>query len=292
MKGWILYKQRPGFLTPQSYGIKRLLEYAKENGIDLDYVQPEEIEFGDRKNIFLRGSSAQLPDFIIPRMGSLTFDFDLEIIRSLEKLAITCLNSSQSIEIAKDKFRSIEMLAENNLPTPNTKLLEFPIDLELVEKNFGFPVVVKTLSGSGGSGVYLCETKKDFKDLMETVPQTNIIVQEFIKSSKGRDLRVFTIGGRAVACVERIAPEDDFRANFSQGGTARPHPITPEIERLAVETSKIFDLDIAGIDLLFDGDHFKICEANSAPGFESIESCTDLNIPQEIFDFIKIRPNL
>lgn len=72
----------------------------------------------------------------------------------------------------------------------------------------------------------------------------------------------------------------------------KPHAITPEIEWLAVETSRIFNLDIAGIDLLFDGDHFRVCEANSAPGFESIEQCLDVNVPREIFHFIRIRLGL
>lgn len=47
--------------------------------------------------------------------------------------------------------------------------------------------------------------------------------------------------------------------------------------------------DIAGIDLLFDGEHFKVCEANSSPGFEGIEKCCDINIANEIYDFIRYR---
>ncbi len=48
-------------------------------------------------------------------------------------------------------------------------------------------------------------------------------------------------------------------------------------------------LEIAGVDLLFDGDHYKVCEANSSPGFEGIESCCEVNIPREIFHFVRIR---
>ena len=192
MEGWIIYKQRPGFLKPQSYGIKRLLGHAVENRINLDYVQPEEIDFGDGNRVFLKGKLARLPDFIIPRMGALTFEYDLAVISRLEKLGTFSVNSAQSIKIARDKFLSLEMLAEKKLPTPKTMLLNFPVDMELVEKRFGFPVVAKTLSGSQGRGVYLCETKKDLSETLKALkPQTNIIFQEFIKSSKGRDLRVY-----------------------------------------------------------------------------------------------------
>jgi len=113
-----------------------------------------------------------------------------------------------------------------------------------------------------------------------------------VKHSKGRDLRVFTVGGRVIGCVERVASENEFKANYSQGGTVKPHEVTPEIEWLAVETSRIFNLDIAGIDLLFDGEHFKVCEANSSPGFETIEKVQDIDVPKEIFHFIRLRLGL
>ncbi|MBU4561158.1 RimK family alpha-L-glutamate ligase, partial [bacterium] len=63
----------------------------------------------------------------------------------------------------------------------------------------------------------------------------------------------------------------------------------PEIEWLSTECARILNLDIAGVDLLFDGDHFKICEVNSSPWFQGIESCCEVSIPDEIYNFIKVR---
>lgn len=299
MKGWILYKENNDFLK-SSYAVRRLLEESEKYGVELEVISPSRLDLTvtreDRKSILLDGKSVALPDFIIPRMGAFTNYFDLAVIRHLERLGVKSFNSSESIEIVKDKLFSHQILAQRNLPIPKTMLVKFPVDINLIEKRLGFPVVVKTLYGSQGSGVFLCESKKQLKDLIQLVEVTkgsaNIILQEFIESSKGRDLRVFTIGGRAIACVERTAPKGEFKANFSQGGTVKPHEITPEIEWLAVEASRIFNLDIAGIDLLFNGDHYLVCEANSAPGFETIEKSLDLNMPREIFHFIRIRLGL
>ncbi|TDJ04050.1 MAG: RimK family alpha-L-glutamate ligase, partial [Deltaproteobacteria bacterium] len=115
------------------------------------------------------------------------------------------------------------------------------------------------------------------------------LIQEFIKSSRGRDLRVFTIGHRAVACVERIGPRGDFRANFSLGGSVKAYPMSAVIEELAIKTVRALGLEIGGIDLLFEGDKFRVCEANFSPGFESIEKCFNLDIPEKIFNYIKDR---
>lgn len=297
MKGWILYKHSELELKPETYEINRLLEVAEENNIEMQVLAPEQFELivtrDDRKSILLDGETVSLPDFLLPRMGAETSYYALAIIRHLESLGVHTFNSSQSIETVKDKLYSHQILAKANIAFPKTMLAKYPLNVNLVEDQFGFPLVVKALSGSMGSGIFLSGSKSNFIDLMELIRSTksnvNFILQEFVSTSMGRDLRVIMIGGRAVACMERVAKEGDFKANFSRGGLVRSFEMTPEIEWLATETAKIFGLDIAGIDLLFDGEHFKVCEANSSPGFEGVESCCGIDIAQEMYNFIRVR---
>ena len=297
MKGWIIYRDDATQLRPEAYEIHRLIEQAKDEGIELEVFKPEQFDLivtrEDDRSILVDSEKRELPDFVIPRMGAGTTYFTLAILRHMERLGIHVVNSSESIEIVKDKLYSHQILAENNLPVPKTMLVKFPVNVDLVEKNIGFPVVVKTLSGSQGSGVFLADNKGTFEDLMQLIEATNktanIILQEFVVASKGTDLRVFTLGGRAIACFKRTNNSGGFKANFSSGGDVEQFEITPEIEWLATQTSNILNLDMAGIDLLFDNDHFKICEANSSPGFEGLEASCGLNIPKEIFHYLRIR---
>ncbi len=297
IKGWILYRSFKERLKQDSYENQRFLEVAKENDVDLRILFPDQLDLivtKDGKNsIFLDGESVELPDFVLPRMGSHTSYFSLAVLRHLEKLGVHIVNSPQSIETVKDKLVTQQILATNNLPVPKTMLVRFPMNANLVEKYIGFPAVVKTIHGSQGSGVYLSKDKSSFNDLMQLINSTNtnmnIIIQEFVKDSFGRDLRVLVVGGRAIGCMERIAADGTFKANFSQGGSVKNYELNSEIEWLATESTKILGLDIAGIDLLFAGDHYQICEANSAPGFEGFEQATDISVAQEIFDYIKIR---
>lgn len=59
--------------------------------------------------------------------------------------------------------------------------------------------------------------------------------------------------------------------------------------RRFVEVTKLIGLDISGVDILFDHNDFMVCEINSYPGFERFEKATGLNIPGEIFNYIKLR---
>ncbi len=300
MKGWILYKQKQSEISSDKYEMNRFLEVAQQKEISLKILCPEQFDLlvnrEDNKSVIVDNHTTKLPQFLLPRQGANTPYFSLAVIRHLERLGVHTFNSSESIETVKDKLYTQQILAANNFPVPRTMLARYPLNIQLIEEAIGFPIVVKTISGSQGSGVFLCETKGHLEDLMQLIDtaktQTNFIIQEFIETSKGRDLRVFIVGSRVIACMERISSDGSFKANYSRGGEVRSFPVNPEIEWLANESARVLHLDIAGIDLLFDGENFKVCEANSSPGFKGIESCCDVSIPDAIFDFIKIRLGL
>lgn len=293
MKGLILFKKREDQLLPQHYGILRILNAARKLGHDVRVVCPEQFELiatrSDRKSILIDGKSEVLPDYVLPRMGSETTYFGLAVIRQLENLNVYCCNSSSSIERVKDKLHVYQILAQSNLPTPRTMMVKFPVDLEVVRQEIGFPVVVKNIIGTRGEGIYLSESEDRFLDLMELIysynQQANIILQEYISPSYGKDLRVFVIGGKVVGCMKRQA-KSGFKANYSLGASVEQFSISKEVEWLAIETARMMQLEVAGVDLLFDNDGFKICEANSSPGFEGLEKVVGQHIAEDILDYI------
>ena len=84
----------------------------------------------------------------------------------------------------------------------------------------------------------------------------------------------------------RQSVDGDFRANITRGGEAIPYQIDEDIEWIAGESARLLDLDIAGVDLLFNGDSYTICEVNSAPGFEGMEKYTKINVAEKMVDYI------
>jgi len=296
VKGWILYSKTRNEITENDHGVLRLLEAARAKSIDLDVLTPGQFELTvtrtDKKSILVDEKPRALPDFLIPRLGSNTTYFALAIIRQLEHLGVYSCNSATTIETVKDKLRMHQLLAQSNLPTPKTMLVKFPIDIFVVEQEIGFPAIVKNVTGTEGTGVHLCESPDSFIDMMELIytnnSKANIIIQEFLQKSRGKDLRVFVLGGRVIGCMRRSS-KSSFKANFSRGGQVDPFKLTPEIEWLATETARLVGLDIAGIDLLFDKKGFKICEANSSPGFKGLEMVVGNNIAEQILDYTSVK---
>ena len=292
-KGWLLVKER----FWEAYETNRLVEEFNKQNINIKLVDPNTIDIfvnkDNKSSILVNGEPSSLPKFVFPRTGSGTTYHIKAVIRHFERMGVVVINGSDSIDNVKDKLYSHQILAQSNLDIPNTMLLKHPIDIDFVEKHIGFPAIVKTISGSYGRGVFLAETRKQFKQLLTmaelTKPSYNIIIQEFIKDTWGKDLRVLVVNNKVVGCMMRQATDDDFRANISRGGEGIPYEVNEQIEWLSTESSKALNLDIAGVDLLFDNGGYKICEINSNPGFEGMENYTNKNIAGEIVQFIKMK---
>lgn len=161
MKGWVLYKNTAAELSPELYEMHRFIEVARGKGIELTVVKPDQFDLivtrDDRKSILLDGEVVPLPDFLLPRMGAGTTYFALAVIRHLERLGVRVFNSSQSIDTVKDKLYSQQILAERGISSPKTMFAKNPVNICLVEKYLGFPLIVKALSGSMGKGIFLSE---------------------------------------------------------------------------------------------------------------------------------------
>ena len=291
MNGWILYKND----IKESYETQKLIEEFEKQGLKVRVVNPQDVDIfvdrDDRKSIRVSGKGRTLPDFVIPRTGSGTTYFIKAIIRHLERLGVILINGSNSIDTVKDKLYTQQILGESNLPVPKTLLVKHPINVEFVENNIGYPAIIKTLSGSFGAGVFLCENRKQLQQLLKmaeiTKPSYNIIIQEFIKESHGKDLRVLVVNGKVVGCMMRQSVDDDFRANITRGGEGIPYQIDDEIEWLGGESSRLLNLDIAGVDLLFDKEGYRICEVNSSPGFEGMDKYCKTNVAEQIVTYVK-----
>jgi gamma-F420-2:alpha-L-glutamate ligase len=296
MKLWMLGNR----LTTEMYERERFVEEADKYGIDFSLVFADEIDLivsrDDRKSIRFRNDIVALPDSLLARTGSGTGYFNLSVLRQFERLNVPTLPNSAAIEASKDKMYANQILAQAGLPIPKTMLTRFPCKAELVEKVVGFPCVLKVVTGSHGKGVYLCENAKQFEDLSELVSsldfKNSMIVQEYVQYSEGRDLRVIVIGGRVVGAMLRQSTDGSFKANISRGGEGTPYAVDDQMELLAIQTAKVLDLDIAGVDLLFHSDGYRICEANSSPGFKGFEKALGINIPQKVFDYAKLRSNI
>jgi ribosomal protein S6--L-glutamate ligase len=110
----------------------------------------------------------------------------------------------------------------------------------------------------------------------------NIILQEFIAESRGRDLRAIVVGGELVAAMRRTAKKGEFRSNLHRGGNGQRAELPAEYARAALDAARIMGLGVAGVDLLESKDGPRVIEVNSSPGLRGVERATGVDVAQRI----------
>lgn len=297
---WIFFHRDLAPDEPEAPEILRFQETAERLGIELEVLKPQEFDLvvGTERgwDATYDGRRLEKPEFIITRTGAETSYFMLAVLRHFERQGVTMVSAPGAIEAVADKLHTMQALTAAGIPIPRTILGKFPVDVDLVNRELGFPVVVKTIKGTRGSGVLLCENREKFDELAGLLdgarPGADFIFQRYIKASHGRDVRLFVVGGRVVAAMERRSRDGGFRSNISLGGEGHKFEPPPEMAALAVRVAEILDLDIAGVDILFDERGYRVCEANSAPGFHGLEAACGIDIPEMIFRWLSRRSDV
>ncbi|GAN00066.1 ribosomal protein S6 glutaminyl transferase [alpha proteobacterium U9-1i] len=292
MRCWLFFNKDLGPDTPEAHEVVRFQETAKNLDIELYVLKPGEFDLVVDST---EGWSAKYqgrdllhkPDLIVPRCGAETNYFTLAVLRHFERQGVPIVNGPSAIESVADKLHTLQIVSAAKLPTPKTILGKFPVDVNLVERELGFPVVVKKLKGTRGAGVVLCQDRAQFDDLANLLDGASsgadFLFQRYIKASHGRDVRVLVIDGKIVAAMERRATDGGFKSNISLGGSGARFEPPAEMAELAIKVARELQLDVAGIDILFDSEGYRVCEANSAPGFQGLERACGVNVPELVF---------
>jgi ribosomal protein S6--L-glutamate ligase len=222
---------------------------------------------------------------VIPRIGASVSVFGTAVVRQFEQMGVFTLNSSQAIGVARDKLRSIQVLSRHAIGIPATAFARSSTDvLPAIEKVGGAPVIIKLLEGAQGRGVILASSTKIAEAIIETLQSAhqNVLIQKFVKESRGRDIRAFVIGDRVVAAMRRSAVGEEYRANVHRGARAEGVELDPSYERIAIHAAQIMGLRVAGVDMIETAEGPQVLEVNSSPGLEGIEHATGIDVASAI----------
>ncbi len=281
--------------NPRLYSTRRLKEAAVARGHEVrvvDHLHCFMDITATKPTVHYRGEEFGRHHFdaIIPRIGTSVTFYGTAVARQFEMMGVYCVNESVAITRARDKLRSMQLMSRHNVGIPVTAFANRPDDVPgLIREVGGAPLVVKLLEGTQGIGVVLAETDKAAESVIQAFMGlgSNILVQEFIKESKGSDIRCFVVGNRVIAAMQRTAPEGEFRSNLHRGGSAKLVKLTPAERRTAVKAAALMGLNVAGVDILRSNRGPLVMEVNSSPGLRGIEEATEKDVADMIIQFVE-----
>ena len=261
---------------------KLLFDAFDKRGVSLTIKRAQDISLEVGKEI------KEKPDFAI------FWDKDIYLAERLEAQGIRLFNSSRAINLCDNKILMYQELIKHQIRIPRTLVAPKTFeglgykDLAFVKeagKELGWPLVIKEAYGSFGEQVYLANDMDEAEKIITAIGYHDFLMQEFIASSKGKDVRINVIGEQVIASMLR-ENKNDFRSNISNGGKGVNFSPNQDYIDLAIKTVKALGLDFAGVDVLFGEDGPIICEVNSNPQFASTLSATGINLADFIADYI------
>ena len=279
---WVIYN---GSLTSDKFKDQAVLikEAAERAGIRAELKKNYEVM------IDLTASFDTRPSFVV------FLDKDILLAKFLKNHGVPIFNDPDVIETCDNKANQYLVLSKHGIPMPETIIApkvypSFTIaDSGYYEKvlvKLGLPMIIKEGHGSFGMRVYLIETEEDFYAKTYELRGIDYVFQQFVESSRGRDIRVNIVGGEIVAAMYRHS-ETDFRANITNGGVAEVIELTKAQKELAIQAADAVGAEFAGVDLLFgDDEEPLVCEVNAAAHIRNIFNVTGINVADAMIAYI------
>lgn len=265
------------------------------------------------KGTFLISSNGSSPHeihldktVVLTRRSSIKNNAAKGFFQKMEDLGFPCVNSYESVIICEDKLQTTRKLEIAEIPVPKTSLISSQGDIDKAVSEVGgkYPVVCKFLSGTKGIGVFMIDSRPSLVSTLQALwylsPETEIVLQEKIDAEY--DLRIHVLAesdgmsGRnykVVAAMKRLKIKGDFRTNFSLGGETESFVLSPEIEKIAIESAKATGCLWCGVDIIISkvDESPYVLEVNSSPGTTGIEKTTGIPVTEMVLDFLLNRKN-
>jgi ribosomal protein S6--L-glutamate ligase len=275
------------------YSTRRFFEEGIKRGHKVKVYPPLALTLYIEKNeskAYFEKKILPRPDIILPRVGQKKANYTMAVIKQFEMMGVTTLNPIQSITRARDKLRSLQILAQNNIPVPRTFFIDNISEIDIaIEAVGGAPVIIKLIEGTQGMGVMLAESVRSARSIVESLINQgqHVLIQEFISEASGKDLRAIVLNNKVIAGMHRFSIGDEFRSNVHRGGTQSNTQLSIEGEKLSRLAAKILGLDFAGVDLIESKRGPLILEVNPSPGLEGIETSTGINIAEQCILYLE-----
>ncbi len=271
------------------YSTRRLMEALRAFGHEamiLDTLRCDLLVDRHGPRVFYEGKAVEGVSALIPRIGASITRYGLAVVRHFESMSVPVVNDSASIAKSRDKLRSLQLLARAGIDVPRTVMMRERDHLDLaVDQIGGLPVIVKLLQGTQGVGVMLAHSFDELESMLDTMwnLEQEILLQEFISESRGRDVRALVVGDRVVGAMRRTAKvQGEFRSNIHRGGRGESLELPADFATEAVRAARVLGLEVAGVDLLESSSGPRIVEVNSSPGIEGIERASGIDIAAAI----------
>lgn len=204
--------------------------------------------------------------------------FRMNALHVAQASGVQIANSPRCLEIAIDKWLTLDIARQAGLLTPKTICCQTRSEALEAFETLGRDVIVKPIFGGEGRGIVRITDPDIAWRVFSTLEQMQsvIYIQEFLEST-GYDLRLLVVG-EELFCVRR-ENHGDWRSNISRGGAAIAHEPSFEQIDMAFRASRAVQGWMIGVDILPTRDGRNVLlEVNAVPGWRATAAALQVDM--------------
>jgi len=279
------------FHIGESFEAQRLGEEVTAYGLQLIDIDRRDINAQIHDRVTYYWKDAFLPDMDWAVSRPAKFGDDTQqtkvqrpmLVQWLTMQGTTVLDAATTITTSvNNKWDQLVKIADAGLPVVNTDIFsrieQIPQDYFQVRK------VIKRVDGAVGNAVWMVQTFDEARNIIEREKIGNLIFEDLYPG--GTDYRLLVLGDVCLGGMKRTAKENEFRSNFSLGGSVQPVAVSEEMKELALRAAKVMNLEYAGVDLFPVDGKPRVLEVNRSPQFRGFEQATGVNVAKKIVEYL------
>lgn len=285
------------------YTINRLTEEAKNLDHSIVFIRPSDLSITvNNKGINYDFAKTKLEHYDLIYMlilGRISWPWFYLLQKITAESSVKVVNEKFIDSNYKLFYTSVADFGrevENKIPFPKSTVFFKVKTINDFIGQYKFPLILKISApklNQKGKGVHLINNVKDLESIVDA--HKNIAncftIREYIPNDG--DIRVFTVGYKAIGAMFRTPKEGDFRSNISQGGTGKIFDLAdnPKVKELAEKASAVHRTEIAGVDIMLHkqtGDPY-LLEVNRSPQIVGLETYTKVNAANEIIRYFECK---
>ncbi|WP_435073719.1 lysine biosynthesis protein LysX [Halorubrum sp. HHNYT27] len=266
---------------------KMLLTELRDRGHEVTTIDVRKLQFD------LNESPSEFDEVDIAFNRAMESSRIRYVAQFVDHYDIQVVNSPETARICADKVRGSLALKEAGVPTPDTEVsFDHESAIESIER-FGYPCVLKPVTGSWGRLMARIDTRAaaeailEHKETLGGYEHKVFYIQEFVEKP-GRDIRVVAADGEPIAAMMRSS--DHWITNVARGGRTEKFEVNDEVRDLAERASAAVGGGLLGIDLMETGDSYTVHEVNSTCEWKGLnQAVPEVDVPARIVDWIEHR---
>ena len=222
----------------------------------------------DEDRLFDIPSKAPPWDAVLSRGRDLA---GLGLLAAASALGVLAINTSQSIELVRNKIAMQAILLGHGLPLPRTWFAADAAVFRGISPE-RYPLVVKPYDGDGSRGLSLLSQPDDVDELPRfSGTQSLYLAQEFLETD-GWDLKLYGIGTKVWAVRKRspVAFTEPGPAVVRTAKDAELVELNAQLRDIALTCGRACGLELWGVDVAVTPKGPYVIEVNDFPTYSAV----------------------